>query len=222
MAKNYSLGGYEGIGLFDVKPTVEQEFDQFETLKLGETFDSMPESKTATSKDSTSNSFKPSAGQIRQGSTAFFDVLAGEMEADAISKQANFQADIMQLNGQLQLIQSGEYLGYGQTAANRYFTGAGRTVATQRAMFAQLDQEGGAAADIISETKLIQGLNTANIFNQAFQQANNMKFKAQQTILQAQQTREIGNTQARQRRQAGYFNAIGTGLQGYASASGGG
>lgn len=215
MAVNYSLGGYESFDLFDTDKT-QQEFNQFET------FDNMSENKTASEATSKTSQSSPSNTQIKQGVTAFFDVLAGQIEADAISKQANFQADIMQLNGQLQMIQAGEYFGYGQTAANRYFTQAGRVVASQRAMFTQLGQEGGAAADIISETKLIQGLNTANIFNQAFQRANNMKFKAQQTMLQARETREIGNAQARQRRQSGYINAIGTFASGFASGGYGG
>lgn len=221
MANNYSLGGYETFGLFDTKPTAEQEFDQFETLKLGDTFDGMPDSKTGPSESKTSQS-SLSNSQIKQGVTAFFDVLAGEMEADAISKQANFQADIMQLNGQLQMIQAGETLGYGQTVTNRYLTESGRVLSKQRAAFAQLGQEGGAAADVVSETKLIQGLNATNIFNQAYQQANNLKFKAQQTMLNAKATREIGNAQARQRRQAGYINAVGTFASGFASGGYGG
>ena len=215
MATNYSLGGYESFDLYNVDKT-QQEFDQFETLKLGETFDNMPESTPANKSSSPSNT------QIKQGVTAFFDVLAGEMEADAISKQANFQADIMQLNGQLQMIQAGETLGYGQTVTNRYLTQSNKVISSQRAMFANLEQEGGAAADLVNETRLIQGLNDTNIFNQAYQQANNMKFKAQQTLLQAKETREIGNAQARQRRQAGYINAVGTFASGFASGGYGG
>lgn len=191
-------------------------FDNFGKQDLG--LDKINDYKLEPSEESEGMSTKQ-ALSVGEG---MLKILGGYMQADAIRKQANYQADILQLNADLALFEAGEQRGVDFSKIIRRSQEIDETVGNIRAQFTNLEQEGGAAEDVIKENNLQGQLNLIAMRNEAQAGVSSAEFRRRLAYLKSQNMREIADAQGRQAVAAGYISAAGDFLNAYAMGSSGG
>jgi hypothetical protein len=153
---------------------------------------------------------------------AGLNVITGYMQADAIRGQADYEATISELNADLNLYQAGEQQGVDFSKIIRYGEQVDETTGKIRAQFAGLEQEGGAAQDLIAENTLQGKLNQLAMMNEAQTRIGAANFGYKLETLRAKQKRKIADQQAKQAITMGYINSAISIGKAAAGASGGG
>ena len=161
--------------------------------------------------DSSSKSVLDSAAAFaskQSGATyarAGLGIIQGYMKADAIRSKANYEADILQLNADMQMFEAGEQQGVDFTKIIRYGEQVDAAVSDIQSEFVRQDQEGGAAQDLIAENTLQGRLNQMAMMNEAQAKVSSAEFAKKLSYLKAKQAREISKKQGQQAIQAGYL-----------------
>lgn len=168
----------------------------------------------------------PSSGMSNQQAVStgkgVMKIIGGYMQADAIRKQANYEADILQLNADLSLFEAGEQRGVDFSKIIRYGQQVDETVGQVRGQFAQLEQEGGAAQDVIRENSLQGKLNQIAMMNEAQARVSSADFQRRLSYFKAKKARDISRAQGRQAVAAGYIGAANDAMDAAAKGAGGG
>ena len=154
----------------------------------------------------------PYAAAAKVAAKAGLSIIAGYMKADAIRKKANYEADILQLNADMQMFEAGEQQGVDFTKIIRYGEQVDAAVSDIQSEFARGEQEGGAAQDIVAENTLQGRLNQMAMMNEAQAKVSSAEFAKKLSYLKAQQAREISKKQGNQAIQAGYLQAFTQGI----------
>lgn len=163
-----------------------------------------PNSKTSSGIPSSDQAGASVSGNESMYARAGLGILQGYMKADAIRAKANYEADVLQLNADLNLFEAGEQQGVDFTKIIRYGEQVDETVESIGSEFTRLEQEGGAAQDLIAENTLQGRLNQMAMMNEAQARVASAEFARKSSYLKAQQMRDISRKQGRQAIQAGY------------------
>ena len=154
----------------------------------------------------------PEEAVVKAVAKAGLSIISGYMKADAIRKKANYEADILQLNADMQMFEAGEQQGVDFTKIIRYGEQVDEAVSNIQSEFTRGEQEGGAAQDVIAENSLQGRLNQMAMMNEAQAKVSSAEFAKKLSYLKAKQARDISVKQGNQAIQAGYLEALLGGL----------
>lgn len=153
---------------------------------------------------------------------AGYQILSGFVQADAVRKQAEIQAQIDEFNAQLAEYDAWKVQGYGQEMIARYQSQLDQVGGTTRVAAAVkgIDIKDGSASEIIAENQLTGYMNKIDLDNRTYEQAMGYKRQASQIRLGSAMNQITSNAMANNRIAAGFMQGAGTAASGWMATQG--